>query len=77
MHKFDIEMTAAIDSSTAMAMVIEAVEKQTGKKVNNVYPIIDEGKFKGFEIKFDSQLVTKKMSFTPSKEFIVTHFDEN
>ena len=38
-YKFNIEMSATIDDTVAMDMVIAAIEKQTGKTVSNINPL--------------------------------------
>ena len=72
--KIDIEMTADIDSQVAMNMIVEVVEKQTGKKVISITPSIEGGDFfNGFHVVFDPNSTTRK-AFKPSKEFIVNNF---
>lgn len=76
-YKFDIEMSATITDSVAMDIIVAAVEQQTGKKVTNVHPTYNGTQFNGFQIIFDSKTHLKAVPFKPSKEFILTNFDEN
>lgn len=76
-YKFNIEMSATINDTVAMDMVIAAIEKQTGKTVSNINPLYDGTRFNGFQVIFDSAVKSKVVPFKPSKEFIVTNFDEN
>jgi hypothetical protein len=76
-HKFDIEMSAIISDSVVRDMVVAAVEKQTGKKVTDIRTSYDGTKFDGYQIIFDPNEKSKVVPFKPSKEFIVTNFDEN
>jgi hypothetical protein len=77
-HKFDIniEMTATIGSETVNRIIVAAVERQTGRQVSDIRIKYDGDKFGGYHITFDSKLKTPT-KFTPSKEFIITNFDEN
>ena len=72
-YKVDIAMTANIDSDVAMNMIVEVVEKQTGKKVSKITPTYEGGDLNGFHVTFDPNSNTIK-AFKPSKEFIVNHF---
>jgi hypothetical protein len=72
--KIDIEMSATIDNDVAMDMIIEVVERQTGRKVSKITPNYEGGDLDGFHVAFDPNSNTKK-SFKPSKEFIVNNFD--
>lgn len=76
-HKFDIEMTANISDNVVRDMVVAAVEKQTGKRVTDIRTLHDGTKFNGYQITFDPNEKSKVVPFKPSKEFIVTNFDEN
>jgi hypothetical protein len=80
-HKFsiDIKMTATIDSAIAMQIIKDVVEQQTGKTVTDIEPKYNGTSLNGFHVTFDphSALTAKKSAFKPSKEFIVTNFDEN
>ena len=75
MHKkvnIDIHMTATVDKDAAVKLLADAVEKQTGKKVNDVKITYEDNAFSGFTIIFDP--ILPRQSFKPSKEFIVNHF---
>lgn len=76
-YKFNIEMSATINDTVAMDMVIATVERQTGKTVSSINPLYDGTRFNGFQIVFDSTAKPKVVPFKPSKEFIATNFDEN
>jgi hypothetical protein len=76
-YKFDIEISATINDTVAMDMVIAAVERQTGKTIASINPSYDGTRFNGFQITFDSVAKPKVVPFKPSKEFIVTNFDDN
>jgi hypothetical protein len=71
----DIEMTASINPNTATNIIVAAVEKQTGKQVSDIRVKYDGDKFNGYSITFDPKIKTQNL--VPSKEFIVSHFDEN
>ena len=72
-------MTATIDNAMAMQIIKEVVEQQTGKTVTGIDPKYNGTSLNGFHITFDPHLApsAKKPAFKPSKEFIVTNFDEN
>jgi hypothetical protein len=76
-HKFNIEISATINDTVAMDMVIATIERQTGKTVSGINPLYDGTRFNGFHVTFDSVAKSKVVPFKPSKEFIVTNFDEN
>lgn len=76
-YKFDIAMSATIEDSVAMDMIIAAVEKQTGKQVLNIQPLYDGTRFNGFQVLFDSKTTPKVVPFKTSKEFIATNFDDS
>ena len=72
-------MTATIDSTVAMQMIKEVVEKQTGKTITGIEPKYNGTSLGGFHVIFDPHLTptTKKSTFTPSREFVLMNFDEN
>jgi len=74
-HDFniDIEMSSTISNDVAMDMIIEVVERQTGKQVSKITPTYEAGNLNGFHVTFDPNSNTKK-SFKPSKEFIVERY---
>jgi hypothetical protein len=72
----DIEMTATIGANTANRIIVAAVERQTGRQVSDIRVKYDGDKFSGYHITFDSK-IKAPAKFTPSKEFVVTNFDEN
>jgi len=78
MNKFDIdiEMTATIGANTVNHIVVAAIERQTGRQVSDIRVKYEGEKFAGYHITFDSK-VKAPAKFKPSKEFIVTNFDEN
>ena len=78
-HKFDIEMTANINSEVAMNMIVASVERQTGRQVIDIQVKYDGTKFDGFQVTLDpaTTATPKRHAFKPSKEFIVNNFDEN
>ena len=76
-HKFDIEMTATISETVAMDMIVSVIQQQTGKQVIDIQVKNNGNKFEGFHVVFDPTEKSKVVPFKPSKEFIVTHFDEN
>lgn len=71
----DIEMTATISPTIVTNIIVAAVERQTGRQVQDISAKYDGDKFAGFSIKFDSKI--KAPNLVPSKEFIVNHFDDN
>jgi hypothetical protein len=75
-HNFDIDvtMTATINSTVAMQMIIDAVERQTGQKVADIFPKYDGTMLDAFHIVFDPHTTIKRKSFKPSKEFVVENF---
>ncbi len=73
-HKFDIEMTANINSEVAMNMIVAAVERQTGRSVTDIRVKYDGTRFDGFHVIFDATSKSKVVPIKPSKEFIVEHF---
>ena len=75
-HKFDIDvaMTATIDSKIVIDIITDVVEKQTGKKVSDIYPKYNGSVLESFHVVFDPQSSIKKHAFKPSKEFIVENF---
>lgn len=75
-YDIDIEMTASIGLTTASNIIVAAVEKQTGRQVQDIKVKYNGDKFAGFDIVFDSKMKAQT-HFKPSKEFIVTNFDEN
>jgi hypothetical protein len=75
-YNIDIEMTGRISTTVATNIIVAAVERQTGRQVSDIRARYDGDKFDGFEVTFDSTLKTNR-DFKPSKEFIVTNFDEN
>ena len=79
MHKnydIDIEITASIGTITVTNIVVAAVEKQTGRQVQDIRIKYDGDKFAGFDIVFDSKIKVPT-NFKSTKEFIVNNFDEN
>ena len=70
-------MSANISDSVVRDMVVAAVERQTGKKVTDIRTSYDGTKFNGYQITFDPTDKSKVIPFKPSKEFIITNFDEN
>jgi hypothetical protein len=81
-HKFDIdiEMTATINSTVAMQMIQEVVERQTGKAVTNIEPKYNGTSLDGYHVTFDPHTAPsakKPAAFKPSREFILMNFDEN
>lgn len=75
-YDIDIEMTAVVSLTTATNIVVAAVEKQTGRQVQDIKVKYNGDKFAGFDIIFDAKLKSHH-HLKPSKEFIVTNFDEN
>jgi hypothetical protein len=75
-YKFDIAMSATIDDTVAMDIVVAAVEHQTGKKVLSIQSLYDGNKFNGFQVTFDPDTKSKILPFKSSKEFIVETFDK-
>lgn len=75
-YDIDIEMTASIGTVTVTNIVVAAVEKQTGRQVQDIRVKYDGDKFAGFDIVFDSKMKAQT-NFKPTKEFIVNNFDEN
>jgi len=75
-YKFDIEMTAIVSDDVVRNMVVAAVERQTGRQVTDIRTKYDGTKFAGYDIVFDPKLKSS-YNLRPSKEFIVTNFDEN
>jgi len=71
----DIEMTATISPTIATNIIVAAVERQTGRQVQDIRVELDGDKFVGFSIKFDSKMKTQNL--VPSKEFILNNFDDN
>jgi hypothetical protein len=72
----DIEMTASVSPSTVTNIIVAAVEKQTGRQISDIRIKYDGDKFDGYSITFDPKIKSQH-TFKPSKEFIVTNFDEN
>lgn len=73
-HKFDIEMTASINDTVAMNIIVAAVERQTGRQVTDIQVKYDGTRFDGFHVTLNSESAVKKAAFKPSKEFIVETF---
>jgi hypothetical protein len=71
----DIEMTATISPTIATNIIVAAVERQTGRQVQDIRVKLDGDKFVGFSIKFDSKMKTQNL--VPRNEFILNNFDDN
>lgn len=74
-YDIDIEMTATINPQVIGNIVVAAIEKQTGRQVSDIKIKYDGDKFDGYSITFDPKLKLPS-SFSPSKEFIATYFDD-
>jgi hypothetical protein len=73
----DIETTASVNPDTVTNIIVAVVEKQTGRQVSDIRIKYDEDKFDGYSITFDPKIKSQSQNkFKPSKEFIVTNFDE-
>jgi hypothetical protein len=73
-YKFDIAMSATVNTQVVQEMVIAEIEKTVGKKVNKIVATYDGTEFTGYQVFFDPE--SKKMPpIKPTKEFIVEHFD--
>lgn len=70
-------MTASISETVAMDMIVSSIERQTGRQVTDIRVQYDGTKFQGFRVVFDPNEKSKVVPFKPTKEFIVTNFDEN
>lgn len=77
-HTFDIdiEMIGRISITATTNIIVAAVERQTGRQVSDIKARYNGEKFDGFDITFDPKLKSYQ-NFKPSKEFVVTNFDEN
>ena len=74
----DIETTASVNPATVTNIIVATVEKQTGRQVSDIRIKYDGDKFNGYSITFDPKIKSQSQkAFKPSKEFIVTNFDEN
>ena len=73
----DIETTASVNPDTVTNIIVAVVEKQTGRQVSDIRIKYDGDKFDGYSITFDPKIKSQSQNtFKPSKEFIVTNFDE-
>lgn len=52
-YDISIEMTTHISEVTAKAIVAKAIEEHTGKNISEVKEIFVDGRFNGFDIKFE------------------------
>jgi len=74
-YKFDIAMSATINTQVVQEMVIAEIEKTVGKKVNKIVATYNGTEFTGYQVFFDPDSKPKKAPVKPTKEFIVEHFD--
>jgi hypothetical protein len=74
-YKFDIAMSATVNTQVVQEMVISEIEKTVGKKVNKIVATYNGTEFTGYQVFFDSDSKTKMAPVKPSKEFIVENFD--
>ncbi|CAB4133533.1 hypothetical protein UFOVP257_255 [uncultured Caudovirales phage] len=69
-YKFDIAMSAVVNTQVVQEMVITEIEKTVGKKVNKIVATYDGTEFTGYQVFFDADSKTKSIPIKTSKEFV-------
>jgi|LakMenE01Jun11ns_1017448.scaffolds.fasta_scaffold9906285_3 hypothetical protein len=69
---FELNISAMIESDAALDIIKTVAENQTGRKVSEIKPLVVEGKFNGFDVSFEQELVSQPLN--TKKGFILTRF---
>ncbi len=69
---FELNISAMIEPNAALEIIKNVAENQTGRKVAEIKPLVVEGKFNGFSVAFERELVSEPSN--SKKGFILTRF---